>query len=110
MNKGEIVWHLPFGDDDVLRNHPALQGVKLPDKLGVAGTAGLVVTKGGLIFVGGGDTMFHAIDKKTGKDLWAYPVGRRIGASPMTYRIHGHQYIVVAVGSGEDASLLAFSF
>ncbi len=109
LNKGEILWHLPFGDDAELRRHPALKGVTLPEKLGASGTAGTIVTKGGLIFAGGGDTAFHALDKHTGSDLWSYPVGKRIGGTPMTYLLNGHQYVVVAVGSGEDASLIAFT-
>ena len=51
LNKGEIVWRVPFGDDARLRAHPALKGVALPEKLGAAGSAGGVVTKGGVIFV-----------------------------------------------------------
>lgn len=37
MNKGEIVWQQVFGDNAALRANPALQGVPLPEKLGVAG-------------------------------------------------------------------------
>ncbi|WP_255550884.1 pyrroloquinoline quinone-dependent dehydrogenase [Granulicella sp. dw_53] len=109
LNRGEIVWHLPFGDDLTLRNHPALKGINLPSKLGASGTAGAIVTKGGLIFVGGGDTVFHAINKSTGEDIWTHSVGRRIGGTPMTYISQKRQYVVVAVGAGEHASLMAFS-
>jgi quinoprotein glucose dehydrogenase len=82
----------------------------LPAKLGVSGAPGAIVTAGGLVFVGGGDVAFHAIDKLSGRSLWSASVGRRTGATPMTYRSRsGRQFVVIAVGSGRDASLMAFA-
>lgn len=109
LNTGEIAWQVPFGDDARLRAHPALQGVTLPAKLGAAGAQGGIVTKGGLIFVGGGDTAFHAVDKSTGEDLWTYPVRARTTGTPMTYSAGGRQFVVIATGSGDSATLLAFA-
>jgi len=110
LNRGEIVWQVPFGDQARLRNHPALQGVKLPEKFGVPGAQGVIVTKGGVIFAGGGDTAFHAIDTVTGRDLWTFPLPRATTATPMTYRAkNGKQYVVIATGSGSDAVLMAFT-
>jgi len=110
LNTGEIAWQVPFGDDAKLRAHPALKGVKLPAKLGVAGVQGVIVTKGGLIFAGGGDTAFHAIDKDTGEDLWTYPLTERTAGTPMTYSlVTGRQFVVIATGSGEQATLMAFA-
>ena len=109
LNTGEIVWQVPFGDDARLRAHPALQGGKLPAKLGAAGVQGGIVTKGGLIFVGGGDTAFHAVDKSTGEDLWTYSVPVRTTGTPMTYSAGGRQFVVIATGSGENAALMAFA-
>lgn len=109
LNKGEILWHLPFGDDARLRAHPALKGVALPAKLGAAGVQGAIVTKSGLVFVGGGDTALHAVDAKTGADLWSYAFARRTSGTPMTYSFQGKQYVVIATGNGSDAVLYAFS-
>lgn len=55
-----------------------------PDKLGAQGPPGGIVTKGGLVFIGGGDAAFHAIDKATGLDLWSAPTAETTG-TPMTY-------------------------
>ncbi|MDQ1471861.1 MAG: hypothetical protein QOJ99_3341, partial [Bryobacterales bacterium] len=109
LNRGEIVWHVPFGDDARLRAHPALRGVKLPERLGAPGAQGAIVTKGGLIFVGGGDSALHAVDTKTGSDVWAYPFPRRTSGTPMTFSFEGKQYIVIATGSGPDAVLYALT-
>jgi glucose dehydrogenase len=111
LNKGEIAWQEVYGDNAQLRANPALAGVKLPEKLGIAGAqGGVIVTKGGLIFAGCGDSAVHAIDKATGKDLWTFQLPRRTTATPMTYiGKDGRQYVVIATGNGTDAVLLAFA-
>jgi quinoprotein glucose dehydrogenase len=109
LNRGEILWHVPFGDDERIRSHPALRDVKLPERLGVQGAPGAIVTKAGIVFVGGGDSALHAVDTANGKDLWVFALGRRTTATPMTYRTtSGRQLVVIASGSGRDATLTAF--
>src|SRR5688500_16172225 len=34
LNRGEIAWKVPLGDNAQVRNHPLLKGVALPDRLG----------------------------------------------------------------------------
>jgi len=111
LNKGAMLWQVPFGDNAAIRGNRALQGAKLPAKLGATGDAGVIVTHGGVVFAGGGDTAFHAVDERTGADLWSYPTGEaHTNGTPMTYRVGGRQYVVVAVGGpGPGAELLAFS-
>jgi quinoprotein glucose dehydrogenase len=110
LNRGALVWQVPFGDQPRLRRHPALEGVALPEKFGVPGAQGVILTKSGLIFAGSGDTAFHAIDASTGRDLWTFPLPRVATATPMTYRAKsGKQYVVIATGSGSDAVLMAFT-
>jgi hypothetical protein len=71
----------------------------------------LLVSAGGLLFAGGGDHAFHAIDKSSGQDLWFYSTGElRTTGTPMTYRARGRQFVVIAVGGpGAGATLLAFA-
>jgi quinoprotein glucose dehydrogenase len=110
LNRGAIKWRVPFGDTPSLRKHEALKGVTLPPVLGVAGAPGVLATGGGLVFAGGGDTAFHAVDTATGSEVWQAPVPRRANATPMTYRSRaGRQFVVIATGTGEDASLVAFA-
>lgn len=109
LNQGEIAWRVPFGDNAALRRNPALEGVKLPDRLGAAGAMGAIVTKGGLIFAGGGDATIYAFDTATGRELWSYALGRRSTATPMTYQAAGRQFVVIASGIGRDATLTAFA-
>lgn len=110
LNKGEIAWRVPFGDNAALRAHPALKGVALPEKLGAVGVAGTLATAGGLLFVGGGDTAFHAVDTRDGRDLWIWPTKRRTTGTPMTCQTKdGKQLVLIATGSGADAALMAFA-
>ena len=110
LNRGEIKWRVPFGDTPSLRRHPALKDVSLPAQLGVAGAPGLIATRGGLLFVGGGDAAFHALDMRTGAEVWRATLARRTNATPMTYRTKaGRQFVVVATGQGDDAALIAFA-
>ena len=111
LNDGRMRWQIPFGDNEALRHHAALKDARLPPRLGAVGTAGVIVTRGGLVFAGGGDFAFHAIDKRTGAYLWTYPLpGLKTTGTPMSYRVGGRQYVVVAAGGpGSGATLLAFA-
>ena len=110
LNEGTIAWRVPFGDDPQLREHPALKGIALPDQLGAPGAAGVLATRGGLLFVGGNDTAFHALDTASGRTLWRMPMPRRVTGTPMTYRSRsGRQFVVVATSAGADAALVAFA-
>ncbi len=113
LNKGEIAWQVPLGEGSpAIRNHPLLKGVTLPDRLGSLGSlGGAMVTKGGLVFIGGGDGYLYAFDKKTGKEVWRGKVPYPNSAVPMTYRTRsGRQFLVIATGSGANNALVAFAF
>ncbi|HET9984267.1 MAG TPA: pyrroloquinoline quinone-dependent dehydrogenase [Longimicrobiales bacterium] len=109
MNTGEMKWQVPVGDDPRVRENPALAGVALPPRLGAGGSSGPLATAGGLVFVAGGASKLYALDAKSGKVLWEGDLGERGFANPMTYRTAGgRQVVVVAVGGGENARLVAF--
>ena len=110
LNQGTIAWHVPFGDWPTLRQHKALEGAPLPDRLGATGPQGTLATKSGLVFASGGDTSFYAFDGATGREVWRIPLARRGTGTPMTFRTaQGRQLIALATGSGDETSLVAFS-
>jgi glucose dehydrogenase len=110
LNTGDTKWQIPLGDNPQVRNNPALAGVKLPDKLGVVGSPGGIVTKGGLIFITGGGRALYAIDSKTGVYLWEFDLGQVGYSNPMTFRTKaGRQMVVVATGGGTTSKLVAFA-
>jgi quinoprotein glucose dehydrogenase len=109
LKTGAIAWRVPFGDMPDLREELIRLGVKPPDRLGAQGPAGAIVTKGGLIFIGGGDLSFHAFDKTSGRELWSTPLREGTG-TPMTYQARsGRQFVIVATGRGTQATLAAFA-
>ena len=110
LNRGDIAWKVPFGDAPELRAVPALKDVPLPDRLGAVGPPGAIVTKGGLVFVGGNDVALSAFDKHTGREVWRHVLPRQATATPMTYLApDGRQMIVIATGRGENTALVAFA-
>ena len=110
LGRGAIAWRVPFGDSPSVRSHPLLKDVKLPDRLGAPGAPGVIVTRGGLVLGGGGDTALYAFDKATGREVARLPLPRRASGTPMTYRARsGRQFIVMATGGGANATLVAWS-
>ena len=111
LNAGEALWKVPFGEgSEEIRTHPLLRGVDLPERLGTLGRSGPMVTRGGLVFLGGGDPYLYAFDKATGAELWRGATPSRTSANPMTFRSRsGRQFVVVATGGGVDAALVAFA-
>jgi len=108
--RGEIAWRVPFGDTPALRAHPLLKDVKLPERLGIAGAPGVIVTRGGLVFGGGGDTAIYAFDRSSGREVWKHDLPRRTSGTPMIYRARsGREFIVIATGSGANTSLVALA-
>jgi glucose dehydrogenase len=112
LNKGEIAWRVPLGEgSSALRTHPLLKGVKLPDRLGSPNNrGGAMVTRSGLVFIGGGDSYLYAFEAKTGREVWRAKVPYPNTATPMTYRTRsGRQFIVMATGTGAENALVAFA-
>lgn len=59
---------------------------------------GVVVTKGGLIFVGEGSGRVDAFHATTGELLWQFQTEAGVNAPPIAYEVDGTQYIAVAAG------------
>jgi alcohol dehydrogenase (cytochrome c) len=64
--------------------------------------AGMLVTKGGVLFTGDLRGRFLAYDAKSGKELWKFQTGSGINASPITYELDGKQYVAILSGLGGD--------
>ena len=62
--------------------------------------AGVLATKGNLVFTGTGDGFFKAFNAKTGEELWKFQTGSGIISSPITWEMDGEQYVGVASGYG----------
>ncbi len=67
--------------------------------------AGILTTASNLLFSGGRDGAFYAIDARDGKPLWETSLGTSVSAGPMTYMVDGKQYVSIQAG----ASLFTFA-
>jgi len=118
LTRGEMRWQVPHGGTpDLVKNHPALKGLDLAPTGRPGNNVGTLVTKT-LLIAGEGNygptasgtrgAMLRAYDKATGQEVAAYQLPAPQTGSPMTYLLHGRQYLVIAVsGPGYSGELLA---
>jgi quinoprotein glucose dehydrogenase len=99
LNTGEYVWKETFGQ------YPELVAKGVPDT-GSENYGGPVITAGGVLFIGATvlDKKIRAYDAATGKLLWEARLPFSANATPITYEIHGRQYVVIAAGGQRDPS------
>jgi alcohol dehydrogenase (cytochrome c) len=62
--------------------------------------AGILTTDTDLLFTGGREGHFHALDSRSGTLLWKSSLGGPISSGPMTFMVDGKQYVGVAAGNG----------
>jgi alcohol dehydrogenase (cytochrome c) len=67
--------------------------------------SGILTTATDLLFTGGREGYFHALDARTGELLWKAALGGQIANGPITYAIDGKQYVSVISGN----SLVTFA-
>src|SRR2546425_5341915 len=92
VNTGEIVWKVPLGVVDELK-----------ETTGTPNLGGTIVTDSGVVFIGATiDSRFRAFDAKTGEQLWVTNLEASAHATPMTYmgKKTGKQFVVIAAGGG----------
>ena len=61
--------------------------------------SGLLTTASDVLFSGGREGYFFALDARTGALLWKASVGGHVSAGPMTYAAGGRQYVAIAAGN-----------
>jgi alcohol dehydrogenase (cytochrome c) len=61
--------------------------------------AGVLSTAGNLVFGGGREGYFLALDARTGELLWRESLGGQINSAPMSFAVGGRQFIAIAAGS-----------
>ena len=115
MNTGEHLWVIPHGDasqqqQDMIRNHPLLQGVEGVEVNRGRGGHSTMVASPTLLFATGqtadGTWSLFAIDKKTGERVGTVdiPGSSRYGMSSWMHE--GKQYIIIQLNDGLAAMAL----
>jgi alcohol dehydrogenase (cytochrome c) len=61
--------------------------------------SGILTTASDLLFTGGREGHFHALDARTGALLWRVSLGGQIVNGPIAYAIDGRQYVAIIAGN-----------
>jgi len=61
--------------------------------------AGVLTTASDVLFSGGREGYFYALDACTGDLLWKASLGGQVNSAPMSYSVNGRQYISVNAGT-----------
>jgi alcohol dehydrogenase (cytochrome c) len=67
--------------------------------------SGILTTASDLLFAGGREGYFFALDARSGALLWKAAVGGQVSAGAMSYSVNGRQYVAIAAGN----ALFAFA-
>jgi alcohol dehydrogenase (cytochrome c) len=78
---------------------PATGERKWEFKMNDVTDAGILTTASDLLFSGGREGYFYALDARTGAVLWKATVGGAVASGAMTYSVGGRQYVGVAAGN-----------
>jgi quinoprotein glucose dehydrogenase len=98
---GRTAWDVPLGAVVSGSFTRLFVGLFRPEllKSGSPNFGGPIATAGGLVFTAASmDNMLRAFDSETGRELWKFELPAGGQATPMTYRIAGRQYLVIAAG------------
>ncbi len=60
--------------------------------------SGILTTAADVLFTGGREGYFYALNARTGAVLWKTYLGGQIAAGPITYRVGSNQYVAIAAG------------
>lgn len=92
LKSGETLWREPFGQVQQW-------GFYMPESWGSPTIGGPVLTKSGLIFIGGSmDARVRALDAKTGKVLWKAQVDAPAVSIPAVFDYKGREYVLFTAG------------
>ena len=61
--------------------------------------SGVLSTASDLVFAGGREGIFFALDGRSGALLWKVPVGGEVASGPMSYSVGGRQYVAISAGN-----------
>ena len=71
--------------------------------------SGILTTATNVLFSGGNEGYFYALDARTGALLWRSTVGGSIKSGPITYMVDGKQYVSINAGNAIFTYALAGS-
>lgn len=88
-------------DEDVLPEH---RFIRIVTKDGASVESGVLTTASDVLFSGGREGHFFALDARNGELLWKVNLGGTVASGPITNAVDGHQYVAVSA----DTALYVF--
>jgi alcohol dehydrogenase (cytochrome c) len=99
MQRGPVnTWHEGAARGVIMALDPATGTKKWGYEMHDVTTSGVLTTATDLLFVGGREGYFQALNARTGALLWKVNVGGETAAGPMSYQVDGKQYVAFAAG------------
>ena len=99
LRRGQInTWTEEAGHGAVVAMDPRTGAKKWEFKMHDVTDSGILTTASDLLFAGGREGHFFALDARDGALLWRATLGGQIAAGPITYEVDGKQYIAIAAG------------
>jgi len=93
-------WTAEAGSGAVMAIDPRTGEEKWKFEMTDVTTSGILTTASDLLFSGGREGYFKALDATNGELLWKATLGGMIANGPISYAIDGQQYVAVAAGNG----------
>jgi alcohol dehydrogenase (cytochrome c) len=91
-------WTDEVGNGAVIAIDPRTGQAKWKMKQFDVTDSGMLTTASDLLFTGGREGYFHALDARTGTVLWKVNLGGQIVSAPITYEVDGRQHVAVIAG------------
>ena len=99
IRRGPVkTWGDEAGYGAVRALDPRTGDLKWEFKMSDVTDSGILTTASDLLFTGGREGYFYALDARNGALLWKATVGGQVAAGPITYSVHGRQYVAIAAG------------
>ena len=91
-------WTEAAGHCAVIALDPGTGRAKWKFKMTDVTDSGILTTASDLLFTGGHEGFFQALDARTGALLWKTQLGASINSGPISYRIGTRQYVSIVAG------------
>jgi alcohol dehydrogenase (cytochrome c) len=99
IRRGPVnTWGEEAGRGAVLALDPRTGEKKWEFKMTDVTDSGIVTTASNVLFTGGREGYFYALDARDGSLLWKASVGGQVAAGPITYQVDGRQFVAIAAG------------
>ena len=100
LSRGHVnQWTEAMGTGAVIALDPRTGEQQWKFEMGDVTSSGILTTASNLLFTGGREGYFWALDASNGRELWRTTLGAMIHNGPISYQADGEQLVAVAAGN-----------